>query len=209
MLMDHKVRRLTAPEIKEVARRYREKFFGNTLGPVKVVKAIIKLSQGRDSRGDQLKIEISSLSKLGAPAVVSYNPLKIEFDRKLWTKALLSDDPEANFVAAHELGHIALHNNDAQPYSGVKKKWIDFDEESAEWQANKFADYLLVTDDQIQHTITPELIAAICNVTEEVASRRYFEIAKPAQCCCERCYGTRVFRIISIHSCQECGHKFM
>ena len=66
-----------------------------------------------------------------------------------WTKALLTDDPCANYIAGHELGHISLHNHDAQPYSGVKKGWIDFKEQSAEWQANRFADYFLITDEEL------------------------------------------------------------
>src|SRR5271157_2843802 len=144
MLTDHKVRPLNAPQLKQIASAERANFFGDRLGGVRAAAAIAQLTKRSAENGGPLKLELGNAGRIGAPAVVSYRPLKLEFDRTIWTKALLTDDPAANYIAGHELGHITLHNHDAQPYSGVKKGWIDFEQQSAEWQANKFADYFLI-----------------------------------------------------------------
>ena len=60
--------------------------------------------------GEFLKLEFRKARKIGAPAVVSYRPLKLEVDETVWTKALLSSDSETNYISAHELRHIVLHN---------------------------------------------------------------------------------------------------
>jgi IrrE N-terminal-like domain len=192
-----------------IASDERVKFFGDKLGGVRAAAAIVQLTKRSAESGGPLKLELGNARRIGAPAVVSYRPLKLEFDRAVWTKALLSDDPDANYIAGHELGHIVLHNHDAQPYSGVKKGWIDFEQHSAEWQANKFADYFLVTDQELLRFISPDVIAKFCKVPLAVAERRFLEVARMAQCCCQQCFGTRVYRIRLDHFCWTCRQSFM
>ena len=66
--------------------------------------AIVQLTKRSAENGGPLKLELGNAQRIGAPAVVSYRPLKLEFDRTIWTKALLTDDPGANYIAGHELG---------------------------------------------------------------------------------------------------------
>jgi hypothetical protein len=208
MLKDHKVRPLTKDDIKSVAASARVELLGSLRGPVRAATAIRELLN-RSHRGQKLKLEISTVRKIGAPAAVSYAPLKLEIDGKIWTKALFSKDADSNFIAAHELGHIYLHNHDAQPFSGVRKGWVDFDQQSAEWQANTFADYFLIPDEEIFEFIAPAVVSAVCQTPKSAADRRFFQVAELAQCCCEKCLGTNVYRIRSCHFCWSCEACFM
>jgi hypothetical protein len=209
MLTDHKVPPRYRNEIKIDAIDYRKRIFGDKIGGIRAANAIIKLTQEYNKNGQPWKLEFRNASKMGAPAIVSYRPPKVEFDRNVWTKALLAKDPTTNYIAAHEIGHMLLHNHDAQPYSGIKKDWISFNEESAEWQADTFADYFLVIDDEIYGNILPSLIADSCQVPRKVADRRFFELAKVAECSCPKCCGSRVYRLRNDHVCSECWHVFM
>jgi IrrE N-terminal-like domain len=209
MLTDHKVRPRTFLQIKEIARDIRSKLCGDGVGGVRAANAILRLTNEVQVEGQSLKLELRSSKKIGAPAVVSYRPLKVEFDRAIWTKALLSKDGPANYIAGHELGHIVMHNHDAQPFSGVKKEWIDFQEQSAEWQANKFAACFLVTDREIEHYISPDVLSQICMVPLDVAERQFLEIAQLAETCCQECCGTKVYRVRSDHFCWTCRKSFM
>jgi hypothetical protein len=209
VLTDHKVAQRNAPEIKRDAIGVRNKIFGDKVGSVRAANAILKLTRVENKNGERLKLEFRSAAKIGAAAVVSYSPLKIEFDRAVWTKALLSNDADANYIAAHELGHLILHNHHAQPYSGVKKGWISFNEESAEWQANKFADYFLVLDEDVYRYISPAVIAEYCQVPKDLAERRFLELATMAECSCSNCFSTKVYRLNCDHYCWNCGHSFL
>ena len=91
----------------------------------------------------------------------------------------------------------------------MRKGWIDFEEESAEWQVNKFADYFLVTDEAVKYYISPDVIAQECMVPLSVAERRFLELAMYAECSCPECFGTRVFRIGLDHFCWTCRTSFL
>jgi hypothetical protein len=43
------------------------------------------------------------------PAHVSFNPLTLHVDRKVWTDAKIGEG-YARFIVAHEIGHILLHD---------------------------------------------------------------------------------------------------
>lgn len=209
MLKDHKVIAREAWQIKAVAEAVRNKLYGDRLGHIRAADSILTFTRELKVNNEFVKLEFRSASKIGAPAVVSYRPLKLEFDRIAWTRALLANDLETNYIAAHELGHIMLHNHDAQPYSGAKREWIDFEEQSAEWQANKFADYFLVSDRDVEYYISPDVISRVCQVPLSVAERRFLEIAKYAVCSCQECFGTKVYRIRLDHFCWSCRTAFM
>jgi hypothetical protein len=209
MLTDHKVRPRTSSEIRRIAKDVRNKLCGDGVGGVRAANAILRLTNEVKVDGQLLKLDLRNSKKIGVPAVVSYRPLKLEFDRTIWTKALLSKDASANYIAAHELGHIVMHNHDAQPFSGVKKDFIDFKEQSAEWQANSFADCFLITDGDVAHYISPDVLPQICMVPPDVAERRFLDVAQPAETCCPECYGTKVYRLRLDHFCWTCRRSFM
>lgn len=72
------------------------------------------------------------------------------------------------FTMAHELGHLLLHRNEpvfARNQSITDHKTI----EDSEWQANKFAQELLVDVRHLDPYSTPELIAKKFGITGEAA----------------------------------------
>lgn len=209
MLTDHKVASRDAAQIKASAVVVRKELRGQSLVGVNAANAVLQLTKRPNKSGECLTIEVKSAGKIGAPAVVSYVPLKLEVDRVVWNKALLSVDPDANYVIAHELGHVVLHDYHAQPYSGVKRDWIDFKEQSAEWQANRFADCFLVSDEEIIEYVSPDVIATKCRVPIDVAERRFHEIAKLAEFSCRECFGTNVYRIRTDHFCWSCRRSYL
>src|SRR6202011_6058679 len=83
----------------------------------------------------------------GDPAYVTYSPLILHVDRKVWQRAK-ERDGYARFIIAHEVGHILLHNDYEHKFSHDPSVQINFaqDEYSSEWQANKFAAYFLLPD---------------------------------------------------------------
>jgi hypothetical protein len=118
VLRDHKVRPRTSEQIKSIAASARLELLGNVEGAIRAGTAIRELLS-RSHNGQRLTLEVSTARKIGAAAAVSYSPLKLEIDGKVWTKALLSKDVESNYIAAYELGHIYLHDHHAQPFSGA------------------------------------------------------------------------------------------
>ncbi|WP_082364023.1 ImmA/IrrE family metallo-endopeptidase [Rhodopseudomonas sp. AAP120] len=77
-------------------------------------------------------------------------------------------------IIAHEIGHILLHDDNAKPYSqdGARQIRIGEQEDSAEWQAHRFADHLLVPTELAQQIDDIDRIAIACNVTEAFAAER-------------------------------------
>ncbi|HRJ51939.1 MAG TPA: ImmA/IrrE family metallo-endopeptidase [Candidatus Thiothrix moscowensis] len=72
------------------------------------------------------------------------------------------------FTMAHELGHLFLHRNEpafARNQSVTKHQTI----EDSEWQANKFAQELLVDVRHLDPYSTPELMAKKFGITGQAA----------------------------------------
>jgi hypothetical protein len=136
------------------------------------------------------------------PAYVTYNPTTLHVDHEIWQEAD-QDEPRARFMLAHELGHVILHDCHAQPFSGEKQKWITMDEESAEWQANTFADFFLISDAELQNYITPTDIAIFCGVEREVAIRRSAPVPYAGECC-GWCGSAAMVRRGTIEKCDNC-----
>lgn len=102
---------------------------------------------------------------------VTYSPLLLHIHDETITHAKLGDE-ESRFVIAHEIGHIVLHDHYAQPFSYDPLLQATFvqNEESAEWQANRFAYHLLVPNRLIHHfDFDQATIGRCCGVSEKVA----------------------------------------
>ena len=126
----------------------------------------------------KLHIEFFDMAEGEPPAYVTPDPLTLHVDREIWHLANIGE-PFARYIIAHEVGHIVLHghyekaafSNDVQSRLKIVVKY-----NSAEWQANTFADYFLVPNDYVSETDTPKDISVKCNVPLDVAERRWTEV---------------------------------
>lgn len=106
-------------------------------------------------------------------------------DRTIWLSdtiytKLYHGDPHAQYVAAHELGHLFLHSSQTPGYA----KKHQYDERiDPEWQADRFADMWLMPADGVKRCRSPAHVAAKYNVPDDVAERRYKDVmfAEPIQ----------------------------
>jgi Zn-dependent peptidase ImmA (M78 family) len=201
MRRDHKVRFRRQEEIKSVAERARTLGDERTRAGFRITNYLRKLATQELLKTGLLHIRSFSAVADEAPAYVTYNPTTLHVDHGIWQEAD-EDVPAARFILAHELGHVILHDHYAQPFSGEKQRWISREEESAEWQANTFADFFLISDAEIQNHITPSDIAIFCGVEKEVALRRSAPIPYVGECCgwC----GAAMIRRGTTEKCENC-----
>jgi hypothetical protein len=121
----------------------------------------------------RLSLEVRDLFLANKPAMVLYQPLRLRVNPATWGLAR-HEDPDANFILAHEIGHIRLHDHHAKPFSGVKGARLR-DDISAECQANLFASHFLLDDEVIHQSENADQIAEICNLPIWLAEERWEE----------------------------------
>jgi hypothetical protein len=107
------------------------------------------------------------------PAYVTFRPLTLHIDRKIW-KAADNGEIYARYIVAHEIGHIVLHDEFALAFSDEDAAQLKYlqDEESGEWQANIFAGYFLAPDHIVLKLQDVDVIAGLCVITDDLAARR-------------------------------------
>ena len=86
---------------------------------------------------------------------------------------LCKGDPEARYVAAHELGHLMLHSG--QRPSMARRSFND-DRVDPEWQADRFADVWLMPRAGVAKCKSANEVATRFTVPVEAAERRFAEI---------------------------------
>ncbi len=124
-----------------------------------------------------------------------------------------SGDDFARFVLAHEVGHIVLHDHSTQAFSSDPSLQLKFpeNEHSAEWQANKFAEYFLLPDGIVLHFDDVELIVVFCEVPRAMAKRRVegSRFARKSWLLGEACACGNFTLVHSGNSikCDTCGRK--
>lgn len=148
------------------------------------------------------------------PAFVTYEPLTLNVDRKIWSDAK-EGDPYARYVIAHEIGHIVLHDKSELAFSKEGDRQLKFDdpEHSAEWQANTFAAYFLVSDKSARRAHDPQVLAIVCNVDPRLAYSRFVNLRKrgPVQIdsydgdACPECANFTLVRNGTCLKCDTCG----
>jgi predicted metalloprotease len=123
-----------------------------------------------------LQIEFYDRCKNDDPAYVTFKPLTLHVDRKIWK---LAGDGEAyaRYIVAHEIGHIVLHDEFAVAFSDEEAAQLKYlqDEESGEWQANVFAGYFLAPDHIALKLQDADVLAGLCVITDELAAKRLSE----------------------------------
>jgi predicted SprT family Zn-dependent metalloprotease len=204
MRQDYKVTPRDRAELKRVAEKLRATVSGRESSGFNVVACVRTLTQREILKTGKLIIKFFTATPKHAPAYVTYNPTTLHVDYGTWQDADLGE-PIARFIIAHELGHIVLHDSYAQPFSGVKQKWIQFDEESAEWQANVFAEYFLISDWEILHSKSVFELSMLCSVDKSAALRRLHARYKSCGYACQTCRANSVLQVGTTQRCFECG----
>lgn len=86
---------------------------------------------------------------------------------------LCMGDPHAQWVAAHELGHLFLHASQEPSFTKMNHYDRRLD---PEWQADRFADMWLMPADGVRKCRSAKHVAAKYNVSDDVAERRFQEV---------------------------------
>ena len=166
-----------------------------------------------------LKIELYDQVKGQPPAYVSYEPLTLHVDREIWGDAR-QGEPGARYILAHEVGHIVMHKHHDLGYSFGEGPQLQAppEEERAEWQADVFGHFLMVTDNALIED-APLLhkaadigapIWVVANVRQYDAARDIFVfIAGPAYAGdpCGGCGNFSLSRQGLELKCETCGWK--
>jgi hypothetical protein len=140
----------TSRDLRMLAKIAREKYavyVNGQLCPVETIERLVASSKGR------YMIELSTYDILGNYALVTYDhktplkSIKISVDREVWQEAKLGE-PFARYIITHELAHMLIHDGQQLHYSDTSKgcKGYPPDERSAEWQANVFTHFFLVSE---------------------------------------------------------------
>lgn len=211
---DHKVRIRDRDDIAKIAMSWWSLATknGHTFD---ICQFVTEILAARYSAKGGLEIEFyKSEEQLPERASVSFEPLTLRILKKIWTDAK-AGFPYARHIVAHEVGHILLHDKTAIAYSETKAAQLRFvqDEESAEWQANMFADYFLVPDFIALKLRDGDLIEGLCVVDSSLAERRLQDaqsarmILKPdyeGEMCSE-CGNFTLVRNGTCMKCDTCG----
>ena len=131
-------------------------------------------------------------------AFVKFSPrLTLHVQRSIWSRYMEGQSAE-RVIIAHEIGHIMLHSDEAKPFVGAANPETKFIEEGhyAEWQADTFADHLLVPTELAQRLDDPDKIAFAANVPERLAMRRLANVQKIK----------KVLNLTSGEPCPGCGN---
>ena len=203
MRKSYKVGRRTYAQIKDITARCREILGLSPSSTLRMVEIFRTLARREILKTGRVVIKFMSVLVGKTPAYVTYNPTTLHVDFDIWMEAD-QGEPFANFILAHELGHVILHDHSAQPYSGKSSKAWDKEEDS-EWQADCFADELLLTDEQATQYATPLEISIHYGIPKEVAQRRLgtkcHYVGEP----CGNCGNFTLLRDGNRLKCDTCG----
>jgi hypothetical protein len=204
VLRDHKVPFRREESLAACALACR-RFAGNEnlarFNVIDFVEHILPLILARMKKGP-LKVKFD-VREGDPPAYVTFNPLTLHIDQEVWDLANLGE-PDAKFIVAHEVGHILLHDHYAQAFSNNPDEQIKFvqDEERAEWQADTFASYFLITPRVIDAFSSSRDLARSCEAPQFLADER-FEAAMEAKRRSARCARAKGY---TGDACGECGN---
>jgi hypothetical protein len=223
-LRDYKVPFRSLERIAKEAlfcRRFAKNEYLATFNIVAFVEQILPLILVVLKKGP-LHFDFMDVPEGKTPAYVTYNPvLTLHIDRETWELARLGE-PKARFIVAHEVGHIVLHDHYAQSFSDDPSEHITFvqEEERAEWQANNFASYLLLTACVLDAFHDADDLARSCIVPQAMAAQRLAladeERQRKERCArartylgdpCPRCGNFTVLALGLELRCDICGHR--
>ncbi|WP_298243871.1 ImmA/IrrE family metallo-endopeptidase [uncultured Bradyrhizobium sp.] len=213
-LRDHKVRHQSREHIARVALFWwliADRRGGNSFNICSfVLQVLAKRLRGKG----KLQIEFYSPEDLPEGACVTFNPLTLHIVKRIWDDAG-AGETYARFIVAHEIGHILLHDGLAVAFSNDNEAVLKFveEEESAEAQANAFADLFLAPDHVVLRLREQDTIAGLCVVSDAVAKRRLKDALATKHPlfpqytgdACDKCRSFTLLHIGVLLKCDECG----
>jgi hypothetical protein len=125
-------------------------------------------------RKGRLQIKITEDDPREFLASVEFTPtLTMRVQEGVWSR-FQEGRTDERVIVAHEIGHVMLHSDDPMQFSRDKSLQINFaeNEHSVEWQANRFADHLLIPTHVAERIMDVERIAFSCNVPDRFAFDR-------------------------------------
>lgn len=220
MTLDHKVPWKDVENIAALALEWR-KLEGHYNSPSFNILEFLQFTLPNRIIGKAIEIRPTEIIENDLPALVcfkrerKYGYQLAELLIKPWIlKEAKLNGEKARFIIAHEIGHLVLHDCDSQPFSPGMEKKLRFleNEESAEWQANQFADQFLVPRHIGSSFTDASELAQYCHVELECAKRRIQEIRAIALRnknysgnSCGQCGDFRLKSFGSSHFCENCG----
>jgi hypothetical protein len=141
------------------------------------IKAAIDRLVGKEIGKDRrlFIIDFVQSEEIGGPAEVVHSPttIRLRVDPEIYETAGYGD-PNSRYILAHELAHVLMHDHHALRFSDDRSVRLKpFEKEvSAEWQAEAFADRLLIPDVLLSVYETADHLAAACSAPLHVAERR-------------------------------------
>jgi hypothetical protein len=162
-------------------------------------------------------VAVDVLPNEGKFAYVTFNPLRLVIEKVILAEAKLGD-PKAVYVIAHELGHLIIHKGQTLHYSDPSpaRRSAPETERSAEWQADVFAHFFLVSEAALADTRPPADVAIAISVertTLEAVKRydskrdvfRFVEDIEYAGDSCGECGNFTLVRNGTCLKCDTCG----
>jgi hypothetical protein len=198
MAQDHYVAFRSEESIAEIAYRLRDAHVPRSEPTFNIVDFIENTLPKHLKKGP-LKVEFYDRAfKQDDLAYVSFNPLTLNVDTKLWADAKIGES-YARYVLAHEIGHIVLHDHSAKAFSRDKSAQITFadDGQSAEWQANTFAGHFLLPTTIVQRIDDFALLTIQSEVKEEVVLDRLLAVRREMR---------QKSRVFEGDFCNKCGN---
>lgn len=211
MARDYKVRIRTREDIARIAMSWwsaavRSRYHFN------ICTFVTKILAEQLRKKGKLTIKFYPSDEIPERAFVTFDPVTLHIDQQVWNDADLGK-PYARHIIAHEVGHIVLHDEFAVAFSDEKAAQLVYiqNEESAEWQANKFADLFLAPDFVARKLNVPDLVAGLCVVSDELAARQIQEAQSAKEIVspytsevCGNCGNFTVLRNGSSLNCDTC-----
>lgn len=165
-------------------------------------------------RGRTVKLTIIDNDIEQPQAWVDLEANEIVLQRFIWEGAR-ANNPHARVVVAHEIGHLVLHGNQVHAFSPGQAKKLNFldPRESAECQANWFAEALLMPDEIMLRLskLDDSSVATLTLVSDPVVRKRRREFALDKRYRnytgdqCQACHNfTTLRRGITLY-CDTCG----
>lgn len=168
----------------------------------------------RRLKKDVLRIEFFNSDIADEFAFVTYEPLTLHIEKEIWNDAKMGE-PKSRHILAHEIGHIILHDHYAQRFSNDPSKQLNFlqNENSAEWQANRFADHFLAPDHLVRGFCNSFSLAQSCLLLSELAGERFSKVHQARHGysgeLCPNCNNFSLIRKGLLQGCSRCGTSMM
>lgn len=162
----HKVKALYISQIRSLAHYVKDSF--RITGRCFPIVELVELMHQQEL----IEFEIVERECMKEDYGVTYPKRNQIFIREDVYDKALDGDGFGRFTMAHELGHLIIHRDEtvyARNQHGGSHKTI----EDSEWQADKFAQELLIDTRLLMSTYDPYNIAEQCGVTAKAAETAY------------------------------------